>query len=303
MVLGVAYAATIGGLGTLVGSPTNAIAAGLMERTLGIDVTFLAWAAFGLPVVAVGIPAAAFLLNRLHAVPAARFDRAAVLDTIGAPGPFTPFERRLLPLLALLLFGWTVLPFLKAPLGIPGVEDAVVVIAVALAMFVLPQSRGGAPMLDRTDVPRAPWDVLLLFGGGLALADAITGTGLALWLGTAMGGIAAWPVWLAAGVIVAVLIVVTEFASNVATASGFIPVIAGIVAATGADPWLLAMPAAMAASWGFMMPAGTGPNAIAYASGHVTVAQMIRSGLLVNLLGVPLIVGVCFAVAALRSGV
>ena len=97
------------------------------------------------------------------------------------------------------------------------------------------------------------------------------------------------------------LILVTEFASNVATASGFIPVVAGVVAATGTDPWLLAMPAAMAASWGFMMPAGTGPNAIAFATGRVGVAQMIRAGLFVNLLGVPLIVGACFGIAALRA--
>ena len=213
----------------------------------------------------------------------------------------TIFERRLLPILALLLLGWTVLPFVTGALGLPRVDDAVVVVAVALVLFAVRQRPGGPPMLAGADIPRAPWDVLLLFGGGLALADAITGSGLALWLGERMGGIATWPLWLAAAVAVGVLVLVTEFASNVATASGFIPVVAGVVAATGADPWLLAMPAAMAASWGFMMPAGTGPNAIAFATGRVSVAQMIRAGLLVDVLGVPLIVGACFAIAALRA--
>ena len=137
----------------------------------------------------------------------------------------------------------------------------------------------------------------MMFGGGLALAAAITDSGLALWLGEQLQGLGGWPVWLLALVLTALVVVVTEFASNVATAAGFLPVVAGVVLATGVDPLLLAMPAAIAASWGFMMPAGTGPNAIAYASGQVSVAQMVRAGFWLDVIGIPLIVAVCFLVA------
>ena len=141
---------------------------------------------------------------------------------------------------------------------------------------------------------------MLLFGGGLALASAITDSGLATWLGEQMAGLGDLPLWLLASILVTIIVIVTEFASNVATASGFMPVIAAVVLATDVDPLLLAMPAALASSWGFMMPAGTGPNAIAYSTGRVPIRTMITTGFYMNLIGIPLIVGVCFAVAALR---
>jgi solute carrier family 13 (sodium-dependent dicarboxylate transporter), member 2/3/5 len=302
LILGVAYAASIGGLGTLVGSPTNAIAAGLINKALGIHIDFLLWAAFGLPLVLIGVPAAAWLVNRMAAVPTAAIDRTVVLAAIGDAGPITRYERRLLPVLAVLLAGWIVLPFVKDTLfggALKPVEDGMVAVFAGLLLFVLPSGSGRARLLEWGDARGVPWDVLLLFGGGLALADGITGTGLAAWLGLHLQAAGGLPVWLLAALIVALIIVVTEFASNVATASGFVPVIAALVLATGADPQLLAIPAAMAASWGFMMPAGTGPNAIAYATGRVSVAQMVRAGFAIDLLGVPLIVAVCFAVAAL----
>ncbi|QMW22179.1 SLC13 family permease [Sandaracinobacteroides saxicola] len=298
LVLGVAYAASIGGLGTLVGSPTNAIAAGLINKTLGTEIDFLTWAMFGLPLVLLGVPLTAFVLNRYLRVPVGAIDRAAVLAAVGETGAYSVFERRLIPVLLLLLFGWTVLPFIKEAIALPRADDGVVAVGIGLLLFLLRKGPGEAPMLEGPDLAKVPWDVILLFGGGLALADGITGSGLAAWLGQQLTVAGTLPPVLLAALIVLLVIVVTEFASNVATASGFIPVVAGLVLATGADPQLLAIPAAMAASWGFMMPAGTGPNAIAYATGRVSVATMVKAGALVDMIGVPLIVGVCFAVAA-----
>jgi sodium-dependent dicarboxylate transporter 2/3/5 len=146
----------------------------------------------------------------------------------------------------------------------------------------------GAPagtLLEWRDTGRAPWDVLFLFGGGLALAEAITNTGLGTWLGNWIGGAAALPMPLFVVLVVLVVIFVTEFASNVAAAASFIPVVAGVTVALGLDPLVLTLPAAMAATWGFMMPAGTPPNAIAYATGYVKVPQMIRAGIWIDLLG------------------
>lgn len=296
LVLGVAWAATIGGLGTLVGSPTNAVAAGILNRALGTDIGFLLWLGFGLPVVAVAIPLAALLLVRLHQVPAAPVDAAVVEAAIGRPGPMTVAERRLLPVLLFLLAGWVLLPLLRGPLELPDVEDATVAMVAALVLLVVPDGAGGR-LLAAEDLPRLPWEVLLLFGGGLALAAAVTDTGLAGWIGTRLDGLAVLHPLLLAMLLVALMVLVTEFASNVATASGFMPVVAAVAAGGAAPPLALAMAAALASSWGFMMPAGTPPNALAFASGRIRVVDMVRGGLVLNLLGVGLLPVLAFLVA------
>jgi len=150
-------------------------------------------------------------------------------------------------------------------------------------------------LLNWRDTERAPWDVLFLFGGGLALAETITRTGLGTWLGGWIGGLGTLPLPVFVVLVTLVVIAVTEFASNVAAAASFIPVVAGVTVALGLDPLVLTLPAALAATWGFMMPAGTPPNAIAYATGYVRVAQMIRAGVWIDLLGllvIPLSVAV-----------
>ncbi len=315
MVLGVAYAASIGGLGTLIGSPTNAIAAGVIERTLGVHIGFLQWLAVGIPLVLASIPLAWWLLTRL-AFPFALPDieHARLLQAIGPQVRWSDPERRLLPVLLFAAICWVLLPLLKLP-QLAGVEDSTVAILAALSLFVIPATRGGASagrdadadadagarpapaetLLTWRDTERAPWDVLMLFGGGLALAETITRTGLGTWLGGWIGGLGSLPMPLFIVLVTLVVIAVTEFASNVAAAASFIPVVAGVTVALGLDPLVLTLPAALAATWGFMMPAGTPPNAIAYATGYVRVAQMIRAGVWIDLLGllvIPLSVAV-----------
>ncbi|WP_448579809.1 SLC13 family permease [Thermaurantiacus sp.] len=293
LVLGVAWAATIGGLGTLVGSPTNAIAAGIMNRALGTEISFLSWMGYGIPIVLVAIPATAWLLARLHGLSRRPVDRRVVQRALGDAGPLTPVERRLLPALFLLFIGWILLPLLNVRLGLPEVGDGIVAMGVALLLFLLPDGKDGR-LLTAADLPRLPWDILLLFGGGLALAEAITQSGLAAWSGRQLEGLHSLHPLLLATILVALIILVTEFASNVATASGFMPVVAAVAAGGLAPPLALAMAAALASSWGFMMPAGTPPNAIAFASGRIHVVDLVKGGFLVNLMGIPLIVGVAF---------
>jgi len=139
----------------------------------------------------------------------------------------------------------------------------------------------------------------MMFGGGLALAGAMTRTGLADWLGEALLPLGGVPIVVVALALVAMVILVTEFASNVATASGIIPVVAALAVALGGDPLMLAMPAALAASWGFMLPAGTGPNSIAWATGRIALPRMVGAGLVLDIAGIFLIVGVCWSVASL----
>lgn len=298
LMLGIAYAASLGGLGTLVGSPTNAIAAGLIEKTTGLEVNFVTWLAFGLPLVAVSVPVAWWLVGRSLGIARHPLDRAAVVKAIGTPGPLTGPEKRLIPLLATVVAAWIFLPFVGPPLGLPKIDDGMIAVAGGMLLFVLPDGRGST-LLTWPETKAAPWDVILMFGGGLALAEGITGSGLALWIGQQLETVATLPVWAVALLLTALVILVTEFASNVATASGFMPVIAGVTVATGIDPALLALPAACAASWGFMLPAGTGPNALAFATGYPTMKHFLRAGFGLDIVGVPLIVGACFLAAAL----
>ena len=156
-------------------------------------------------------------------------------------------------------------------------------------------------MLVWHEANRAPWDVVLMFGGGLALAMGMTESGLAGWFGTKLVPLASVPLPIVALVLVAFVVVITEFASNIAAASGIMPVVGALVAAIGGDPILLALPAAIAASWGFMLPAGTGPNAIAWGTGHIALPRVLKAGFLLDVTGIFLIVGVIWAIAAITG--
>jgi len=298
LAMGIAFAASIGGLGTLVGSPTNAIAAGIIERTLGLRIDFLTWAIYGLPLVALAIPLCWFILMKVQRVRPTDFDPAAAVAGIGECGAWTLAEKRLVPLVAAVVAAWVALPFVTPFLPRDSLTDGTVAVFGALLLFVIPDGTGRA-ILNWEEANRAPWGVIMMFGGGLALAAGIGESGLADWLGVALQPLRSVHPLVVVCALVAIVIVITEFASNVAAASGIIPVVAGIIAATGIDPILLALPAAWAASWGFMLPSGTGPNAIAWATGHIALPRMLKAGLLLDVAGVPLMVGIVWIVAAL----
>ena len=298
LVMGIAFAASIGGLGTLVGSPTNAIAAGIIGRTTGLQIDFLTWAIYGLPLVALSIPLCWLILMRVQHVRPTDFDPAAALAGIGDAGPWTTAERRLIPLIAAVVAAWVALPFIAPLFPRDSMTDGSIAVLGALLLFVIPDGTGRA-VIDWKEANRAPWDVIMLFGGGLALAAGMGESGLGDWLGVALGPLRTVPPLVVALALVAIVIVITEFASNVAAASGIIPVVAGVITATGIDPILLALPAAWAASWGFMLPSGTGPNAIGWATGRIALPRMLKAGLLLDVAGVPLMVGTVWMIAGL----
>lgn len=294
--MGIAFAASIGGLGTMVGTPTNAIAAGLLEKSLGLKITFLEWSLFAMPVVLIGVPLAALIIARVQKLGQDRFDPLAARAAIAHAVAWTTPERRLLPVVALAFAAWMTQPWLEGLFPKGGLTDGTIAAIAGLVLFALPDGTG-RPMLVWKEANNAPWDVVLMFGGGLAMAMGMTESGLAAWLGQMLLPLAQVPLPIVALALVAFVIVVTEFASNIATASGILPVVAALVVALGADPILLALPAAIASTWGFMLPAGTGPNALAWSTRHVAMGSMIRAGLLLDLAGVFLIVGVVWAVA------
>lgn len=298
LMMGIAFAASIGGLGTLVGSPTNAIAAGLIEKQLGLSISFLDWMKFGVPVVIIAVPVAMAILYRVQRLGEDRFDAPAAARALGENPAWSAAERRLVPLLLLVFVAWVAQPWIEPLLPKGALTDGSIAIAGALLLFVIPDG-SGRPLLNWKEADRAPWGVIMMFGGGLALAAAMTTSGLATWLGSVLAPLGGLPLFILAAAIVGLTILVTEFASNVATASGIMPVLAALIAATGIDPVLLALPVAFAASWGFMLPSGTGPNAIAWSTGHIALPKMLRSGLTLDIVGIPILILTVWAVAAL----
>lgn len=296
--MGIAFAASIGGLGTIVGSPTNAIAVGLMDEIAGVRITFVQWSLYGVPLVALSIPLAAWIIARVQRVAAHPFDIAAARAAIESHAAWTAPEKRLVPLAVVTFIGWVTQPLVAPLLPQGSWTDGTIAVIAALALFVLPDGTGRT-LLAWKEIERAPWSVIFMFGGGLALAAGMQASGLAAWVGQALLPLEHWPLLLVALAVVALVIVVTEFASNVATATGIIPVVAALVVALGADPILLALPAALAASWGFMLPAGTGPNAIAWATGRIRIGKVVIAGALLDVAGAVLIVGVVWSIAAL----
>jgi sodium-dependent dicarboxylate transporter 2/3/5 len=296
--MGIAFAASIGGLGTIVGSPTNAIAVGLLDSIAGVRISFVQWSLYGVPLVALSVPLAAWIIARVQQVGRHPFDIERARAAIISHARWSSAERRLAALVALTFAGWVTQPLVASLLPPGSWSDGSIAAIAALALFLLPDGTGRT-LLVWDEARAAPWSVIFMFGGGLALAGGMQASGLTAWIGEALLPLEHWPLILVALTVTALVILVTEFASNVATATGIIPVVAALVVSLGADPVLLALPAALAASWGFMLPAGTGPNAIAWATGRIRIERMVAAGALLDVAGVFLLVGVVWGIAAL----
>lgn len=287
LTLAVAYGATIGGLSTLIGSPPNALLAAYMARTHGVEISFAQWLAIGTPLAAVMLLSAWGVLILAFQVPA----RASGQSDFSPPRlpPISQAEIRVALIVGLTAAGWVSRPFWGQ--WLPGIDDGTLAILAALMLFVVPAGSGLRPILVWDDVKAIPWDVLLLFGGGLSLASAIAGSGLSTWIAEALQSLSNWPLLVVVSAATAIMILLTELTSNTASAATLVPIGGAVAVSMGADPIVLALPLALAASCGFMMPVGTPPNAIAYASGQVTVQQMAWAGLWLNLIGVVAITG------------
>ncbi len=286
LLLAVAYGATIGGMGTLIGTPTNALVQGFMARNFGVDITFIDWLAFGLPTVALLLPAAWFLLVRVglpfdpRRIP---IDRSAVHAGFAGLGGLSIQEKRVAVVAIAAAVLWVTRPWLSALPGLGGLDDTVIAVAAGLSLFLIPSGSNREALLRPSDLAALPWTVLLLFGGGLALAAAIQESTLAQTLGVLLAGLGGWPLPLLIIAMVLLLIVWTELNSNVSTAATFMPIMAAVAAGSEHSVLALVAPAAMAASAGFMLPVGTPANALVFGSGRVSIGQMLRAGWSVNL--------------------
>ncbi|MEN3951929.1 DASS family sodium-coupled anion symporter [Iodidimonas sp. SYSU 1G8] len=292
LMLGIAYAASIGGVGTLIGTATNVAMANILKGApFYIEVGFAEWMMVGMPFVAIMLPLSWFALTRFaYPFRFAHADKAGahVAEARRRMGPITAPEMRVAAIAALVGLAWVLRGFFKD--AVPGASDAGIAIAGALALFLLPAGGGQAgTLMDWKGAGRLPWGIVLLLGGGLALADAMGTSGLAAWISVHLAVVGTWPLLALMVVIVTIIIGVTELTSNAAIVSAFVPVVGALALGIGLDPMMLAAPVAIAASCAFMLPVATPPNAIVFGSGYVTVPQMMRAGLLLNLVAIPLV--------------
>lgn len=312
--LGVAYGASLGGIGTPIGTPTNLIFLGAAKELFphAKTVTFAEWMLFGVAYLALAIPICWLLL-----VTITRVGRGAAvpLDQLGldVPGKMSRAEKTALALCACTALLWIFRADIT--LGqyvVPGwgnlfpkaktINDATVAVAMAFVAFLVPVSKTER-LLSWDEFKKIPWDVLILFGGGFALADALESSGFSKWAGARLSFVGKWPPVL---MIVAVCIVVTllsEVASNVATATAMMPVAAALATSIGVHPYLLMIPAVLAASSGFMLPVATAPNTIVYGTGFIRVPAMARNGLLLDLAAAAIITLLIFTVIPWATGV
>lgn len=306
LLLGIAYAASIGGIGTLVGTPPNLFLASYASANLGIEIGFVGWMKIGVPLVALFLPITWLLLTRvLHPirVRSVAAGQRYAQDALQALGPMKRGEWAVLAVFAVTVALWMTLPLLRQisvggvrPLA--GLTDPGIAVLAALALFVIPvEPRESVFVMSWETAVTLPWGILLLFGGGLSLAAAIQANGVGELLGASVSGFAGLPPLVVVVGVTTLMIFLTEMTSNTATAATLIPIFAGLAPGLGVAPMSLAVPAAMAASCAFMLPVATPPNAVVFASQRIPVRAMARTGLLLNLIGIVLISAISWILA------
>ncbi len=283
LMLGVAYAATIGGMGSLIGTPPNALFAAYMAEAHGIVIGFAEWMLVGLPAVMVLLPLTWFVLTRFSFT----LEEGHMSVDFRKSAPMSSGERRVAIVAGLAALGWILRPTLAGIFPGLALSDAGIAMTAALALFFVPVGGGqGGRLLNWEIASTLRWDVLILFGGGLSLASAIDSTGLAEWIGERAQGMQGLPTFWILLVMALIIVYLGELASNTAMAAIFLPVAGAAAIGMSADPLTFALPVAMAASIGFMLPVATPPNAIVFANPAVTRSNMLRAGAPLDLIGI-----------------
>lgn len=285
LMLAIAFAANVGGLGTVIGTPTNALMIGFVAESYNLEISFMQWMLIGIPVVILGLPLIFYSLTyisfpvKFKTLPGGKEYLHGELKRLGR---FRRGETMVAVIFGLTAVLWMVRPLIVKML--PGLSDAGIAIFGAILLFLVPLNfKAGQFILTWKAVAKIPWDILILFGGGLTLAGAIQRTGLAEWMGGYFSGLSFLPFVVIIFIATGVVITFTNLASNSATAAAFLPVMGSVAIGMGEDPLQLAIPVAVAASCVFMFPVGTPPNAIVYGSGVFSIPQMVRAGLWLSL--------------------
>lgn len=295
LLLGLAWACSIGGLGTPIGTPPTLIFMQVYEETTGTAVSFSEWMTWGIPVVALMVPTIALFLARQ--VPN---DLTVALPDIGE---WRSAEKRVLVIFALTALAWMTRtePFggWREWLDMPMANDAAVAFCAVIAMFVS-RDKTGEPLISWEQASAIPWGVLLLFAGGITLAKGFVASGLSAQVGELLANLALVPTLFAIVMVAILVTALTEATSNTATTALLMPILAAASMAAQIDPLILMVPAAMSASCAFMLPVATAPNAVVFGTGQIGIQTMVRWGIWVNVLGAVVISGVVFGVTTAR---
>ncbi len=290
LLLGIAYACNVGGVGTPIGTPPNLIFMQVYQDTTGVALSFMDWMAWGLPVMVIFVPLIGLWITR-----GVSRSRTISLPKVGA---WRTEEKRTLAVFALTALAWMTRgdPFggWSAWLDLPQANDASVALLAVLGMFLIPSGSGGR-LLDWETAVKIPWGILILFAGGICIANAFVSSGISQIIGEALAGLSGLHPLVVIAVICLCVTFLTEITSNTATTALLMPILAAAAIGAGVDPRLLMVPAAMSASCAFMLPVATGPNAVIFASGHVPIGAMVREGLILNFIGAAVLTTVCFA--------
>lgn len=289
LMLGIAYAASIASLSTLIGTPPNAFLRAYLQDNQDITLNFGTWMLFATPLAWLFVLIGWQLLIRLYKpeIDELPGGKKVIQDQLKEMGPMSSQEKTVGIVFLLGALSWILIPTLwsDGPIG-----DSLIAMTIALVLFILPaKPKDGIAILDWKTAKEIPWDVLLLFGGGLSLSAAFGSSGLSLWIGDIAGGLAGLPTIVIVIAVATIVIFLTELTSNTATAAAFIPIIAGVALGMGVDVQALVIPVALAATCAFMLPVATPPNAIAYSSGFIEIRQMVKAGIWLNIIGIILI--------------
>ena len=305
LLLAVAYGATTGGMATLIGTPPNALLAAYLSDLYGFTIGFGQWMLIGVPVTLVTLPIVYLVLTRVMFTLGTR-ELAGMSDLIATErarqGRIGRGELTVALVFGLTACGWVFQPLLAR--AIPLVSDTTIAITGALALFMIPVNFGRGEFVMTWEATKGlPWEVLLLFGGGLSLAGNIERHGLAQYIGTLAGGLDGVPMLVILCAVSFGILMLTELTSNTATAATFLPIAGALAISLGQNPLLFLIPTALAANCSYMMPVGTPPNAIVYGSGMVTLPQMARAGFLLNVALVPILVGMLLLLGSAVFGI
>ncbi len=291
LLLGIAYAASVGGMGTPIGTPPNLIFMQVYEQTTGEAISFTRWMGWALPVVIVMVPAMAVMLTRNIG--------GALAVQLPDVGAWRTEERRVMAVFGLTALAWITRsePFggWKTWLDVPQANDASVALLAVIVLFVVPNGKGQR-LLSWERAVTIPWGVLLLFAGGICLAKGFVNSGLSELMGQWLADMTRIPLYALIVIICLIVTFMTETTSNTASTTLLMPVLAAAALAAGIAPELIMVPAAMSASCAFMLPVATAPNSVVFGSGLIRVSRMAREGVLLNLLGAAVISVVCYTV-------
>ncbi|MEP5831853.1 MAG: DASS family sodium-coupled anion symporter, partial [Maribacter dokdonensis] len=294
----IAYSASIGGIATLIGTPTNLVLAGVVQTTFGKEITFSEWFVLGFPIAMILLFLCWYFLTRFAFTfkqkdfPGGRSEISARLKALGKMGYE---EKSVLVVFAVTAFAWIARSFLLQRF-IPKMDDTIIAMMTVVILFLLPTREKGKRLMDWQDAVKLPWGILLLFGGGLTLALGFDTSGLALWIGSKLSALQVLPFFLLLMILISIVNFMTEITSNIATTAILLPVLVSLAPVLGVHPYYLMIAATLAASCAFMLPVATPPNAVVFGSGYLEMQDMVKKGFWLNIISILILTVVVYIV-------